>query len=218
MSMDAKKKKQNKKTLAAGTAVVTAGALMVSGLFGEPAELLEEDAAEGIVESELMEQEDEEAPGERRSLRQRLRERILALPMALRLTVLLPLWALGWGLGELLPLFIKPLGLGAATLGAAAAAAKFLHPELPLRTLLSRRNFGLALLTVGLLYAANALLPLIWEEYERFSILLSAVLTLGTGTALLLPHARKEAEPEWTETMAEARKRVLEAVDAAAKH
>ena len=103
-------------------------------------------------------------------------------------------------------------------LGAAAAAAKLLHPELPLKTLLSRRSFGIALLTVGLLYAANALLPLVWEEYERFSMLLSAALTLGTGAALLLPHARKAAEPEREETMVEARKRVLEAADAAAKH
>ena len=215
--MDTKQKKQDKKKLAAaGTAVVTAGALVVSGLFAEPAELLENDAPEGIVETELMELEDEEAPGERRGLRQRLRGRILALPMALRLTVLLPLWALGWGLGQLLPILIKPLGLGAAALGAAAAAAKVLHPELPLRKILSRRSFGIALLITGLLYAANALLPLVWEEYERFSMLLSAVLTLGGGTALLWPHARRE-EPPREETMAEARRRVLEAADAAGR-
>ena len=189
---------------------------MVSGLFAEPAELLETDTAEGIVESELMEQEDEEASGERRGLRRQLRERILALPMALRLTVMLPLWALGWGLMQLLPLLVRPLGLGAAALGAAAGAAKLLQPELPLRKILSRRSFGITLLTVGLLYAANALLPLVWEEYERFSMLLSAVLTLGSGAALLWPHARRE-EPPREETLAEARRRVLEAADAAGR-
>jgi len=216
--MDTKKKEKDKKKIAtAGTAVVTAGALMVSGLFAEPAEFLETDTAEGIVESELMEQEDEEAPGERRGLRRQLRERILALPMALRFTVMLPLWALGWGLMQLLPLLVRPLGLGAVVLGAAAGAAKLLKPELPLRKILSRRSFGITLLTVGLLYAANALLPLVWENYERFSMLLSAVLTLGGGTALLWPHTRREESPR-AETMAEARRRVLEMADEAARH
>jgi len=217
--METKEKKEHRRKLAAaGTAVVTAGALMVSGLFGEPAEIMEEDAAEGIVDTEVMEEGSEENGEERRGLRQRLRERILALPMVLRLTVILPLWALGWGLGELLPLIIKPMGMGAAALGAAVGTAKLLRPDLPLKKLLSRRSFGLALLAAGLLYTANTLLPLVWEEYERFSGLLSAALTLGCGMVLLRPYARKEEEPKREETMEEARRRVLEAVDAAARH
>ena len=216
-TMEKKKKTSKKKLAAAGTAVVTAGALVVGGLFAEPAELLENDAAEGLVEAELSEEESSEQTEERRGLRQRLRKGILALPMALRLTVLLPLWALGWGLGELLPLFIKPLGLGAAVLGTAAAGAKLLRPDMPLKAFFSRRSFGIALLAVGLLYAANALLPLVWEEYERFSMVLSALLALGSGTALLWPHARRE-EPPRGETMAEARRRVLEMADEAGRH
>ncbi|MBE6969159.1 MAG: hypothetical protein E7442_03420 [Ruminococcaceae bacterium] len=217
--METKEKKENRRKLAAaGTAVVTAGALMVSGLFGEPAEIMEEDAAEGIVDTEVMEEGSEENGEERRGLRQRLRERILALPMVLRLTVILPLWGLGWGLMQLLPLFIRPLGLGAAMMGAAAGAAKLLRPDLPLKTLFRRRSFGIALLAVGLLYAANALLPLVWENYERFSMLVSAALTLGGGTVLLWPYARNIEEPPREETMAEARRHVLAMADEAGKH
>jgi len=217
--MEKRTKKRNKKKLAAaGTAVVTAGALVVGGLFGEPAEFLEEDAAEGIVETDVMEEGSEEEGEERSSLRQRFRARILALPMVLRMTVILPLWGLGWGIMQLLPLVARPLGLGAAMLGAAAAGAKLLCPELPLKKFFSRRSLGLALLAAGLLYAANALLPLVWEEYEPAAQLFSALLTLGGGIFLLWPHAGKAKETERAETMEEARRRVLEAADAAARH
>ena len=215
--MNTKKKTNKKKLAAAGTAVVTAGALVVGGLFAEPAELLENDAAEGIVESDVMEEGSEENGEERKGLRQRLRERILALPLFLRLTVVLPLWGLGWGLMQLLPLLARPLGLGAAALASAAGAAKLLRPDLPLKAVFSRRGFGIALLLVGLLYAVNALLPLVWEDYELAAQLTGAGLTLCASAALLWPHARKEALPPREETMAEARQRVLEAADAAGK-
>lgn len=215
--MDTNRKNQNKKKLAAGTAVVAAGALMVNGLFGEPAELLDTQAAVELESAELMEEETIEAGDEQKGVRQRLRARIAAAPAALRLLVFLPLWALGQGLGLLLPLAVRPLGLGAAVLGAAAAAAKLLWPDLPLKKLFCRRSFGIALLTAGLLYAVHALLPLVWEDYETALLLLEAGLGLGGGIFLLWPHVRQKTEAPPTETMEEARRRVLQMADEAGR-
>ena len=215
--MKRKRKQWNKKKLAAAsTAAVTAGALVVGGLFAEPAELLEPEAAEGLVETAVMEEDGDELSEERRGPRQRLRDRILALPLLLRAGVFLPLWALGWGLSQLLPLLAQPLGVGAALLGSAAAAAKLIRPELPLKAFFSRRSIGLLLLMMGLLWGADVLLPLVWENYDRFRQLLWALLSLGCGAALLLPIKRKD-KPIPPETQEEALRRVLEMADEAGR-
>lgn len=218
--MDTKEKKTDKKKrTAAGTAVITAGALMLNGLFGEPAELLDTQTPTDMEAAEILEEESGEYSEEQKGLRQRLRARILSAPAALRAAVFLPLWALGWGLMQLLPLAARPLGLGAAMLGAAAAAAKLLHPDRPLRGFLSRRRFGIALVIAGLLYALRALLPLVWEDCETAAQLLSAALTLGGGIALLRPCLRPNGQSEAApaETMEEARRRVLEMADEAGR-
>ena len=67
--MDTNRKKQNKQKLAAGTAVVAAGALMVNGLFGEPAELLDTQAAVELEAAELIEEETIEAGDEQKGVR-----------------------------------------------------------------------------------------------------------------------------------------------------
>lgn len=189
---------------------------MVGGLFSEPAELLEE-ADSVLVETQDAGDGPEEVTEERRGPRQRLRRRILALPLWVRAGVFLPLWALGWGLSALLPLAARPLGIGAAALGAACAAAKLLRPDQPLRSFFCRRNIGLLLLLLGLLWGVDVLVPLFWEDYERFRQLIWALLSLGGGTALLLPRKRQE-EPIPAETQEEALRRVLEMADEAGRH
>ena len=127
-----------------------------------------------------------------------------------------PLWCLGWALLQLGGLawpFLSPvlalagkwLLTGLVLLGILALSAKLACPELPLREVFRRRNLGLLLLLLGLFGGADAVLPLLWEDYPRFSPILHL---LGGGLTLTLPlalilrrHRRAEraAEPRETE-------------------
>ena len=131
----------------------------------------------------------------------------------MRLLVILPLWALGFGIitvatalwsGVLSPILGKLLGwvlLLAALAAAFVLAAKTVFPDLKIKDLLKKRNLLGLLIAAGLLALADILLPLFWADYARIEAIVRAVgifliLGLSVGSFCLREHKRRKALPE----------------------
>ena len=196
-----KKKKDIKKTAArSAVAITTAAALMTSGLFKDPAEIIRDEEITGpppIVETidrapiddgsdeQMTEEEEKKTP------KDRLRDMLLRLPKAVRIIILIPLWCIGTALMTVLtPLFnavLPPLlnivlrwGLIAAILLAlAAAACKLIFPDIPLKQVFSKKNLIPAVIYGALVGISGWLLN---DLYPESRLLVPAVYA---GAALL---------------------------------
>ena len=215
------KDRKKQAALTAAAAAAAAG-VMLGSAFTNPVDLLQDGpqpVSSAADASDDGGDEGEELRGTKRlraPARGGVREAVLSLPAWVRAAVAFPLWCLGWALLQLGGLawpFLSPvlalagkwLLTGLVLLGILALSAKLACPELPLREVFRRRNLGLLLLLLGLFGGADAVLPLLWEDYPRFSPILHL---LGGGLTLTLPlalilrrHRRAEraAEPRETE-------------------
>ena len=199
----ADEKDRKKRAAAAAVAAMTAGSVVVGGLFTDPNDLLSSDAPAPVTTTlddsgdggddgdsgaatDTEEQEAAEA-----GLRDRLRNRILALPLWVRLVFVLPFWALGYGItaaatalwtAVLSPLMSSALGWVVMILAMVAAfglAAKAIFPDMPLRKIFNKRSV-LAIVILGvLLGAADLTLPVFWTGYVKIRAIVRLVGTLG---------------------------------------
>ena len=177
-------------------------------------------AGDGGDDGSGAEDENGESGGESVGLRAALRQRILQLPLAVRVFVLVPLWALGWGvwtvasglwtmlLGPIAGKAVSWLFLLAALLGAAALGLKTVFPNMPLKKIFNKKSLlGLILGGLGL-GIADLTVPLFWDGYEALAHVLRAsgmALILGTVAFALIRHllGKRQAEPAPAETAAE---------------
>lgn len=209
---DEQKKDLKKKLARTGVALFTSASVLVGGVFPSPDALLADEqplnpvvAYQNDNDNDLDgdggdddgsasdEEEEDEQGGETVGVRARMRQRILQLPLTLRVFVLVPMWALGWGIWTVAtglwsmllgPIAGKALGwlfLLAALLGAFTLGIKAVFPDMPLKKILNKRSL-LGLLLGGLtLGVADLTVPLFWDGYEKLSLLFRAV-----GVALIL--------------------------------
>ena len=237
VSEDERKKELKKKLARTGVALFTSASVLVGGVFPSPDALLADeqplnpvvayengngndldgdggDAGGGSTE------EEEEVSGESLGVRARLRQRILQLPLSVRVFVLVPMWALGWGIWTVAtglwsmllgPIAGKAIGwlfLLAALLGAFALGIKTVFPDMPLKKILNKKSL-LGLLLGGLtLGAADLTVPLFWDGYEQLAQIFRAAgvaLILGTVSFALIRRTlrQRRAEPVPAEGPAE---------------
>ena len=252
-----KAKERKRRAAAAGVAVVASASLVVGGLFNSPSALLEDqDLLPAVVyndndsddldssgddgvsdEDEGSGVDEEEAVS---GVRAGLRQRILQLPYAVRLLVILPLWALGFGIlsaatalwsAVLSPVLAKALGwlcLLGALVGAFLLAGKSIFPDLPIRKILNKRSLIGLILGAVLLGTADLVAPLVWVDYVRIEAIVRicgvGLVLAGTTIAFVrrehkrrkaLPPVEAEAaeEPEETEPKPLTREDILAIAD-----
>ena len=234
-----KKKGIGGKAAASAVAAVTAAGVMVGGAFSSPQEILE-DSPEVIVQSVALDTQtaadadgggadagEEETTGEeeeKRGVRASVRKLVRSAPVGVRALVVLPLWALGtlamllansmWSavLSPTLCVILSWLGMAVLAVLLYTLAVKTVFPDMPLKKILNKRSL-LTILSLCLLFgAADAVLPLFWEDYEKLSRILKVVGSLvctGVPVAFFLRRqmrraARETVEAEPVETPAPA--------------
>lgn len=238
VSEEERKKDLKKKLARTGVALFTSASVLVGGVFPSPDALLADeqplepvtiyendngndlDGDGGDDDGGSQEEDEEETAGEAVGVRARLRQRILQLPLSVRVFVLVPMWALGWGIWTVAtglwsmllgPIAGKALGwlfLLAALLGAFTLGIKAVFPDMPLKKLLNKKSL-LGLLLGGLtLGAADLTVPLFWDGYEQLARIFRATgvaLILGTVSFALIRRTLKKraAEPVPAEGPAE---------------
>ena len=200
------REERKKKALKAGVAAVTSAGVLLGGLFSSPDALLapEQDLnpvaivqndndGDDLDSGDDGEREEQEERRERTGLRAALRQRILRLPLAVRVFVLVPLWALGWGiwtaasglwtmlLGPIAGKAVSWLFLLAALLGAAALGMKAIFPNMPLKKIFNKKSLLGLLLGGFALGVADLTVPMFWDGYEALAHVLRA-----SGVALIL--------------------------------
>ena len=216
--MEEKKKKDIKKT---AVAITTAAALMTSGLFKDPAEIVKDEEVyappppivETIDRAPVEDETDDIAAEdeEKKTHKDRLRDLLLRMPRAVRIILLLPLWCIGTALMTVLtPLFsavLPPLlnivirwVLIAAILAAlAAAACKLIFPDIPLKKIFSKKNMLSAVVYGALVGMSGWVLEELYPE-SRFLVpgVYAGAAALFVGicllTAALGRKKNKEAE------------------------
>jgi hypothetical protein len=228
VSEEERKKDLKKKLAKTGVALFTSASVLVGGVFPSPDALLADeqplnpvvayendnddlDGDGGDDDGSADEEEEEELAGETAGVRARLKQRILQLPLALRVFVLVPMWALGWGIWTVAtglwsmllgPIAGKALGwlfLLAALLGAFTLGIKAIFPDMPLKKILNKKSL-LGLLLGGLaLGAADLTLPLFWDGYEHLAQIFRAsgvAVILGTVSFALIRRTLRRRREE----------------------
>lgn len=217
--------KAKKAAAVSAVALLTAASVATGSLFDSPAALLAEDGAPVVytVSNGVEDAADDADAGEtengetrrRGGARAALSARILRLPLFVRLLVILPLWALGsaliaaagaaWTL--LSPVMGKLAGFAlllALLAGTFLAAAKTAFPDLPLKKILNRHSLAALLLGAAALTAADAALPLVWDDYGQIR---NVALSVGFFAALCcvtVPFALREQKRRLTAARAAA--------------
>lgn len=178
-------------------ALTAAISVLLGGLFNSPADLTQDPAAvdraftpptsvnfvmqadddgddDGSILPDETEDEEKKKSG---GIRDSMRRLILRIPAGVRAVVLVPLWAIGWGLisgfGALWSAFLSPLLGSIATwliaaaviLGLIAAGVKAMFPEIPLKKILNKKTVIGVSASVLVLALADAVLPLVLPEY-----------------------------------------------------
>ena len=216
-------KKEKKVLLSSTVALLTATSVMVGALFDAPDNLLtDQDLNPKVVcidgtgvdddadEDAGQEDEDTEKSRRRIGVRAAMRARILQLPLFVRLLVILPMWFMGWAVsgaaGALWSVVLSPvlghvlstLLLLAALFCAFCLAAKAVFPDLPLKKIVNKRSMLTLIIGALALGAADAALPLVWEEYDKIANLVKAVggllITGGAVTAFSLREQRRRVK------------------------
>ncbi len=190
--MEEKKKNDIKKT---AVAITTAAALMTSGLFKDPAEIVKDEEvyappppivetfdrapADDGSEDVTVEEEDE-----KKTPKDRLRDMLLRMPRAVRIILLLPLWCVGTVLMTVLtPLFnavlppllnivIRWVLIAAILVALAAAACKLIFPDIPLKKVFSKKNMLSAVIYGALVGMSGWVLK---DLYPEVRLLVPAV-------------------------------------------
>ncbi len=185
-----KKKKVKRKVKGSVLAFTAAVSVMLSGLFGNPAEMITPDnevnklAIVMTIEENTSSEETIIEEEKKKNLWDTIRQAFLRLPQAVRILVGLPLWAAGWGISELMgglwTAFLGPAAsaikdfiiLAAVILGAFALTAKAAFPHVPFSKILSRKNIILTVAGAAAIKIILGLLPLVWDKAEHYLTLL----------------------------------------------
>lgn len=227
--MNKKKKSLGSKAAASAVAAVTAAGVMMGGAVS-PADNSLDDGPDAIVQTVSMSAQTAVDAGgsgdggtaaaeiladdeEKRGLHASARKAMRAAPLRVRAAAALPLWiaasvmiaALSSVWAGVLPPVASALLSWLCTAAAAALffvlAVKTVLPDVPLKKILSRRN----LLGIGVLClvcaAADACLPLFWDDYWKLSRavrVIGALICTGVPAALFLRRFRRK-EPEAVE-------------------
>ena len=208
------KKKSWKKKAAVGVICAATGAgVLVNGAIDTPNDLLQDDAAAVMIEAQadddMVAADDDERKGSP------LRRWLLSLPMGVRALIGVPLWALGWGITELLALLwqavLSPLGgtilswllTAALALGAFALTAKAMFPDIPLKKILRPRNILIVVGGTLLLGVIDTVLPLFWTGYPHIGrwvrlIGTAMMIICGCLSVRKLHRRKKKAAPALT--------------------
>ncbi|MCR4607436.1 MAG: hypothetical protein K5771_06900 [Oscillospiraceae bacterium] len=210
--MEEKKKKDIKKT---AVAITTAAALMTSGLFKDPAEIVKDeevyappppivetiDRAPVEDEPDDMTVEDEE----KKTPKDKLRDLLLRMPRAVRIILLLPLWCIGTALMTVLtPLFsavlppllnimIRWVLIAAVLVALAAAACKLIFPDIPLKKVFSKKNMLSAVIYGAFVGMSGWVLEELYPE-SRFLVpgVYAGAAALFIGGCMITAAFRKE--------------------------
>ena len=190
MSKNARKLK---KRIVAGTATaVTAASILTNSVVADPADLLKASAPETPDNSHVCIVEDrndhsyilETDQYEPYTWKEQLCIRMQKLPLPVRSLILLPLWGIGEVLTTLLStLWSSPVGQAifhflleiGVLIGLFILVFKLLFPNIPLKTLFSKKNLPWILLCAALLTAADLILGFIWDKWKIWRIVLMAV-------------------------------------------
>lgn len=196
----------NKKAATSAVALVAAASMLVSNLFGAPADMMitkQEAPAPLTMQVQMIEDdtddddteneengETEETEEVKKGFGARMRERILAMPIAIRAIIGVPLWCIGFALDSLLSalwsFIISPVLSGILswlcpvliTAALAVLFMKLLMPDVPLKKLMSRKGLFTAFIICAVIWGIDAILPYLWTDYERISKITEAVLLL----------------------------------------
>lgn len=180
--LDLKKAGKAAAHTAAGAAL--AGSLFLGSVFTSPSDIVKpEDVASppGIVQvEEIPSASDEltvfsEDVFEKRTWKDKLRESLQRLPLAVRLLLLLPMWAVGygiiWGVSLLAGLISAPvigpilkfvIGM-AVVFGLLLLGLKMIFPKTPIKKLLTKHNFIILLVCSGLIALSGTLGGIFWS-------------------------------------------------------
>ena len=210
---------KHKKAAAAGVSAVTAAGMLLSAVFSAPNDVFADPDADqppAIVAMADMDGDDDDAFGtdtedetkkSRRSLRAGIAAVLRELPTPIKILVLLPLWLVGEGLTLLLTAVIstagKPILLGLASLAlnllvlfcVTACGLKLLYPNKKLKELLTKKRVILMIVFALVLTAADILMPLAFEKYNAWSLIIKTVLAAAATLVLILRRRRRRIPP-----------------------
>ena len=185
--------KKLKKRIAAGTATaVTAASLLTNSVVADPADLLKDPPADTPENSHVYVMEDmagrsyilETDQYEPYTWKEKLCIRMQKLPLPVRSLVLLPLWGIGevlstlftsiWSspIGHAILHFLLEIGI---LIGLFVLVFKLLFPNVPLKTLFSKKNLPWILLGAAVITAADVILGFVWDQWKIWRIVLMAL-------------------------------------------
>lgn len=192
-----------KKAAVSAVGAAAAASLLVSGVFSSPAETvrtLPETPPAVVQIYEPTAEETPAAPEKRRSLRERVKERLLVWPLWLRAVLLLPLWGLGTGLSLLikttLPALLRWFIGALLPLLLTLAGIKTLFPDIPLSSLLCKKNRIALIVSAVLLLIAGPAAEFFFpqREWAAFFMKLSLLALLFATACLQIIHRRTAAK------------------------
>ena len=207
--------KKKNKTATAVVSAVAAASMLVSAAFTAPEDVFTDpdsnqptaivavsDAADdddaGITESE----EDETKKG-KRSLRGSIASVLRELPTPIKILVLLPMWLIGEGITLLVSALLstagRPILLGLASLAlnllvlfcVTACGLKLMFPNIKLKELFTKKRIILLIVFALILTIADILMPLVFETYNTWSLIIKTVLAAAATLVLILRRNRK---------------------------
>lgn len=198
--------KKKNKLLGAVIALGAALGIIVNGTFGSPADMIADlrgnkaaivteiaDEPDGGVQDSDEGNDEEEEKKEKGGFFSGFRRWLLRLPKWVRAIFGIPLWAIGHllvrGITKLLSAVLAPLLLALLKwllfalilLFVFAVIMKLLFPDMPLRTILSRRNVTGITLCSAMLFVFAAVLPRAVPEFREY-----VFITEFTGGILIL--------------------------------
>lgn len=182
-----------KKRIVAGTATaVTAASILTNSVVSDPADLLKTPSSDTPDNSHVYIMEDnanrnyilETDQYEPYTWKEQLCIRMQKLPLPVRSLVLLPLWGIGevittlfttlWSspVGQAIFHFLLEIGI---LIGLFILVFKLLFPNVPLKTLFSKKNLPWILLGAAVLTAADLILGIFWNQWKIWRIVLMAI-------------------------------------------
>lgn len=213
--------KMKNKGAAATAATIAAAGVLIGGSFDAPQDILKNDDSAlapppivEILESQQAEPDtgddgEEEAAGEeeeqkRKGVRERVRSLVLRMPLAVRACVVVPLWALGWGILSLASLLwtgvLSPAGaavlkwviLALMLLAALTLTVKTVFPKTPLKKILNRYTLLWVLGGTTLLCIADLVLQRVCPDMPRLYDLVRLLASSALLMSALIPILKRE--------------------------